>query len=175
MIRKAYIHTFFIIHLAIGFSFCPNGKAVSKIAPQDYRGERQQTYSDKRNYPRIHVQERLWCECDGRTLLVQTANISRGGLFVQSPYQPHEGNLCLLSYLDAYDDIINIDAEVIWCRNRSNRNRSGIGMRFIHKDSGQRLFELLRNLNRKKGSIPPAITEWASKNIYAKNSSTPES
>ncbi|MBN1655130.1 MAG: PilZ domain-containing protein [Deltaproteobacteria bacterium] len=144
---------------------------MSKNAPQDSGGEQQREDVDRRQYPRIVIVERLWCESYGVTVLVQTTNVSRGGLFLQSPFQPERGTYLLLSLPDSPDELTNISAEVMWNRSRSIIDRPGIGIRFNHREPGYRLFDFIRNRSRKRrDSIPPGIAEWASTNIYAKRS-----
>lgn len=138
-------------------------------APQEIGGELNREKTDKRQFPRIAVVERLWCETNGVTILVQMANISRGGLFLQSPYRPEPGTKLLLSRLEANDELTEILAEVVWNRSRSLADRPGIGLRFVYQNQGYRLFEFYRNRARKRrDSIPPVVAEWAAISIYAK-------
>lgn len=142
---------------------------MSIKAPQDSGGELNREKIDKRQFPRITIVERLWCETNGVTILVQMANISRGGLFLQSPYRPEPGTQLLLSRLEANDELTDIMVQVVWNRARSLADRPGIGLRFVDRDQGYRLFEFYRSRNRKKrDSIPPVVAEWAATSIYAK-------
>lgn len=138
-------------------------------APQDSGGELTREKIDKRQFPRIAVIERLWCETNGVTVLVQMANVSRGGLFLQSPYRPEPGTKLILSRLEANDGLVDVLAEVVWNRSRSFADRPGIGLRFIYRDQGYRFFEFYRNrARRRRDSIPPVVAEWAATSIYAK-------
>ena len=142
---------------------------MSIRAPQDSGGERQRERIEKRKFPRIVVIERIWCESNGATILVLMANISRGGLFLQSPYRPGPGTQLLLSRIEGDDEHKDILAEVVWNRSRSHTDRPGIGLRFVYRDQGQRLFEFFRNrIRKRRDSIPPVVAEWASTSIYAK-------
>jgi hypothetical protein len=142
---------------------------VSIRAPQDIGGERKGENIEKRKFPRIAMIERLWCETNGATILVLMANISRGGVFLQSPYRPEPGTQLLLSRIEGEDELKDILVEVVWNRSRSLTDRPGIGLRFIYRDQGVRLFEFFRKrLRKRRDSIPPVVAEWATTSIYAK-------
>lgn len=139
-------------------------------APQNSGGEQLDQMRERRQYPRITLTVRLWCEDDGKTTLVQTVNISRGGIFLQSSFRYEHGTQILLSHQDLLGELINIRAEVVWSRPRTHTDRGGIGLRFLNRESGQKLYEHFRNRHRRRESIPPVVAEWATANIYSKYS-----
>jgi hypothetical protein len=161
-------HFFYILNLAIRLSSCTIEEVVSNNAPQDFGGEQLRENADRRQYPRIVLLERLWCESQVETILVQTANISRGGLFLHGSYQPELGARLSLSHLDLVDDLTNIDTEVVWNRSRTLTDRGGIGLRFVCWDAGLKLYEYYRNRRRRRESVPPVFSEWTPTNIYSK-------
>lgn len=141
---------------------------MSTNAPQDFGGEQSREKAERRQFPRIVLLERLWCESQGETVLVQTVNISRGGLFLHSSYQPQLGTKLSLSHLELVDDLKDIDAEVVWNRLRTLTDRGGIGLRFVCWEAGLKLYEYYRSRRKRRESVPPVFAEWTPSNIYSK-------
>jgi hypothetical protein len=109
----------------------------------------------------VEVQQRLWCEREGLTVLVETQNISRGGLCVLSALQSIEGTRFLLSYQRADDEVLLAPVEVVWQRSRSRGSRPGLGLRFLDEREGEELYESFLVHKNERRSVPPGLLSWA--------------
>jgi hypothetical protein len=134
---------------------------VSDNTTKGHGGKTRDEKQDRRRSPRVEIQQRLWCEKDGLTVLVETRNISRGGLCVLSAVRSVEGTRFLLSYQRADNEVLLAPVEVVWHRSRSRGSRPGLGLRFLSEREGEELYEsfLVRRSERK--SYPPGLLSWA--------------
>lgn len=89
-----------------------------------------------RRHARVELQRRAWCEHRDYTLYSCIANISHGGLFIQTPTGFARGErlrVCLTDCNRQPAPVIELEAEVVWS---SLRGRLvGVGCRivgFIH-------------------------------------------
>lgn len=123
---------------------------------------------ERRRFPRAEIQRRLWCEKEGLTLLVQTRNISRGGLCVASVVQPPEGTRFLITYQRSDGETLLVPVEVIWHRSRSRRSRPDVGLRFLSEEEGQELYEIFMSKRSERKSIPPGLLAWATSTALSK-------
>jgi hypothetical protein len=73
-----------------------------------------------------------------------------------------------LSYKDTDDGHVVVPVEVVWHRTRSRASRSGMGLRFLNLEAGERFFENFLSQRSERKSIPPALLAWAADTVVGK-------
>lgn len=79
--------------------------------------------SELRRHPRVDFRRRAWCEHRAFTLYLPLANLSHGGLFVQTSTPFASGELLRVCLTDR-DPLIIVDVEVVWS---AGGTRVGVG------------------------------------------------
>ena len=94
--------------------------------------------SDRRIAKRTTARLKVWCEGDDFTLLAETVNVSRRGLFVRtSSAPPPSGRFKLtIAELDTVADV-----EVRWTRGNREAGRGGMGVEIMAFERGGKAFE----------------------------------
>src|SRR5262245_33698332 len=93
---------------------------------------------ERRVWKRTSARLKVWCEGDDFTLLAETVNISRSGLFVRTSGAPlPTGRFRLtIEQLDAVADV-----EVCWSRGTREPGRGGLGLRILGFERNGTAFE----------------------------------
>lgn len=115
---------------------------------------------ERRRFPRVKIQQRLWCERDGLTVLVETKNISLGGLCVASAVRPIDGARFLLSFRRSNDELVLAPVEVAWHRLPSRGSRTCLGLRFLDERKGEKLYESFLVRKSERRSVPPLLQSY---------------
>jgi hypothetical protein len=94
--------------------------------------------SERRSSKRVAARLKVWCEGDDFTLLAETVNVSRRGLFVRtSTAPPSSGRFKVtIQELDATADV-----EVRWRRGSREAGRGGMGLLIMSFERGANAFE----------------------------------
>jgi len=100
---------------------------------------------DNRKNTRFTSRLRCWCESDNITLYARIANLSEGGLFLQTSTPLNAGRKALLRLGSGEVSEVMAEATVMWSRpQRHDKGPAGMGMRFEGMDSGAQ--DLLRRI-----------------------------
>jgi hypothetical protein len=93
---------------------------------------------DRRRSKRVSARLKAWCEGDDFTLLAETINVSKQGMFVRtSNPAPLSGRFKLT--IEELDAIANV--QVCWAsRSRDHRQR-GVGLQIVAFERGETAFE----------------------------------
>jgi hypothetical protein len=93
---------------------------------------------ERRRSKRVTARLKAWCEGDDFTLLAETINVSKDGLFVRtsSPAPRSDRFRLTIEELDAVADV-----EVCWTRTGRHQGRRGMGLRIVGFERGGRAFE----------------------------------
>src|SRR5690349_24763698 len=93
---------------------------------------------ERRRSKRVPARLKAWCEGDDFTLLAETINVSRDGLFVRtsSPASLRDRFRLTIEELDAVADV-----EVCWTRKSRDHRRRGMGLRIVGFERGGSEFE----------------------------------
>jgi len=93
--------------------------------------------TENRKHERYPSRLRCWCESENITLYVRIANLSEGGLFLQTntPMEAGRRTLLRLSGRDVRE--VMAEAVVVWNRpQRQEKGPPGMGLKFEELDSG---------------------------------------
>lgn len=93
---------------------------------------------ERRSSKRVTARLKAWCEGDDFTLLAQTVNVSKHGLFVRtsSPAPLSDRFRLTIEELDAVASV-----EVCWTRTSRDHRRRGMGLRIVGFERGGGTFE----------------------------------
>ena len=92
--------------------------------------------SERRRAKRIAARFKVWCEGDHFTLLAETDNVSRTGLFVRTSSPPLQGE----QFKVTIDDLgMAAQVEVSWAR-AGRDPRGGMGLRILSFERGSAEF-----------------------------------
>ncbi len=100
---------------------------------------------ENRKNTRFTSRLRCWCESDNITLYARIANLSEGGLFLQTSTPLRTGGKALLRLSSGEVSEVMAEATVMWSRpSRQDKGPAGMGLRFEGMDSGAQ--DLLRRI-----------------------------
>lgn len=109
--------------------------------------------TDNRKNTRYHSRLRCWCESDNITLYARIANLSEGGLFLQTNTPMDTGRRMLLRLSHGEVREVMAEATVVWNRpQRQEKGPPGMGLKFEGLDSGAQ--ESLRRIIRDEQRAP---------------------
>jgi hypothetical protein len=93
---------------------------------------------ERRRSKRVPARLKAWCEGDDFTLLAETINVSRNGMFVRtsSPAPPSDRFKLTIEELDAVAEV-----EVCWASSSRDHRRGGMGLRIMAFERGASAFE----------------------------------
>ena len=94
--------------------------------------------SERRVDKRYPIQVRVWCEGDDFTVLVETQNVSRMGMFIRTSNPPPRGK-CFKMVIEELGTVANV--EVKWVRDKSQNIRPGMGVQILDFEQGGHAFE----------------------------------
>lgn len=80
--------------------------------------------SELRRHPRVDFRRRAWCEHRAFTLYLPLANLSHGGLFIQTSTPFGSGELLRVCLTDR-DPLIIVDVEVVWSAGSRRASEDG--------------------------------------------------
>jgi Tfp pilus assembly protein PilZ len=91
-----------------------------------------------RRHPRVEFARKAWCEHASFTLYVHVANVSVGGMFLQTSAAFQEGETVRVS-LELEDQAqVTADMQIVWI---GRRGRSpGVGCRVLRFSEGERAY-----------------------------------
>lgn len=94
--------------------------------------------TDNRKSTRYSSRLRCWCESDNITLYARIANLSEGGLFLQTNTPLDAGRRTLLRLGNGADvREVMAEATVVWSRpEKQEKGPPGMGLKFEGLDSG---------------------------------------
>jgi hypothetical protein len=94
--------------------------------------------AERRRFKRVQARLKVWCEGDDFTLLSQSANISKGGLFVQASSIPsHATRLKVtIAELGAVAEV-----EACWSREGGDDHRGGFGLHILSFEAGAEVYD----------------------------------
>ncbi len=103
--------------------------------------------AERRNGKRVQAQLKVWCEGQEFTLLAETLNVSKQGLFIRtsSPPPPDERFSVTVEELGMAAEV-----ELRWWRSRSDPGRSGLGLEIVEFTKGGGAFERYVDRNSSK-------------------------
>jgi Tfp pilus assembly protein PilZ len=101
------------------------------------------TPADHRRHPRLDFEGRAWCEHRDLTLYLPIANLSAGGLFIQTGAPLSAGERLKVSFggADAGQEEIVAKVEIVWTG--KTRRGAGVGCRFMSFLSGEAAYNQL--------------------------------
>ncbi len=95
--------------------------------------------TENRKHARFTSRLRCWCEAEDITLYARIANLSEGGLFLQTNTPLAQGRRTLLKLGGGSVREVMAEATVVWQRpQREERGPPGMGLRFEGLDAGAR-------------------------------------
>jgi uncharacterized protein (TIGR02266 family) len=93
--------------------------------------------TDNRKHARFPSRLRCWCESENITLYAKIANLSEGGLFLQTHTPLALGRRTLLRLSSGEVREVMAEATVVWSRpRRQDKGPPGMGLKFEVLDSG---------------------------------------
>ncbi len=93
--------------------------------------------TENRQHSRIASRLRCWCESENITLYARIANLSEGGLFLQTNTPLEQGRRMLLRLSSGEVKELMAEATVVWNRSqRQEKGPPGMGVKFEGLDSG---------------------------------------
>jgi len=93
--------------------------------------------TENRKHVRFASRLRCWCESDNITLYARIANLSEGGMFLQTNTPLAQGRRTLLRLSGGDVRELMAEATVIWNRpQRQDKGPPGMGLRFEGLDPG---------------------------------------
>jgi hypothetical protein len=93
---------------------------------------------ERRASKRTSARLKVWCEGDDFTLLAETVNVSKSGLFVRTSGAPLPTGRFRLT-IEAFDAVA--DVEVCWARGAKEPGRGGLGLRILGFERNGSAFE----------------------------------
>jgi hypothetical protein len=105
--------------------------------------------AERRRFKRVSARLKVWCEGEDFTLLSQSANISKGGLFVQASTIPPAATRMKLTIqeLGAVAEV-----ESCWAREVGDDHRGGFGLHILSFESGADVYDdYLERLSSRSG------------------------
>jgi hypothetical protein len=117
---------------------------------------------ERRRSKRVPVRLKAWCEGDDFTLLTETINLSKRGLFVRTSSRPPPSGLFKVT-IEELDTVAQV--EVCWARGASDQGRAGMGLRIVAFERGQTAFHQYLDQARSPsgefriGRLPPGSEE----------------
>lgn len=93
---------------------------------------------ERRASKRTSARLKVWCEGDDFTLLAETVNVSKSGLFVRTSGAPLPTGRFRLT-IEAFDAVA--DVEVCWTRGAKEPGRGGLGLRILGFERNGSAFE----------------------------------
>ncbi len=109
---------------------------------------------DNRQSARIASRIRCWCEGENVTLYARIANLSEGGLFLQTSTPLAQGARAMVRLGGGLSPELQAQATVVWNRQQRNEKRPpGMGLRFEPLQSGEldRLRQIISQEQRSHG------------------------
>jgi Tfp pilus assembly protein PilZ len=96
--------------------------------------------ADHRRHPRLEFDGRAWCEHQNLTLYLPIANVSAGGIFIQTGAPMTMGQRLKVSFgtLDPDADPVVAKVEIVWTG--KSRRGAGVGCRFTSFLSGEEAY-----------------------------------
>jgi uncharacterized protein (TIGR02266 family) len=92
--------------------------------------------TDNRKHARYSSRLRCWCESENITLYARIANLSEGGLFLQTHTPLDTGRRTLLRLSSGEVREVMAEATVVWSRpQRHDKGPPGMGLKFEALDS----------------------------------------
>jgi hypothetical protein len=94
--------------------------------------------AERRRFKRVHARLKVWCEGEDFTLLSQSANISKGGLFVQASSIPPRATRMKVTIqeLGAVAEV-----ESTWSRGGGDDHRGGFGLHILAFETGADVYD----------------------------------
>lgn len=93
--------------------------------------------TENRKHVRFPSRLRCWCESENITLYARIANLSEGGLFLQTNTPLDTGRRTLVRLSGGQAREVKAEATVVWSRpQRQDKGPPGMGLRFEVLDSG---------------------------------------
>ena len=93
---------------------------------------------ERRASKRTSARLKVWCEGDDFTLLAETVNVSKSGLFVRTSGAPLPTGRFRLT-IEAFDAVA--DVEVWWTWGAKEPGRGGVGLRILGFERNGSAFE----------------------------------
>jgi hypothetical protein len=82
---------------------------------------------------RISARLKVWCEGEDFTLLTESINVSKHGIFVRAGSPPASGT-CFRATIEELGVVAQV--EVRWARNERGRGRAGMGLHVLAFEQG---------------------------------------
>ena len=94
--------------------------------------------SERRGSKRTSARLKVWCEGEDFTLLAETVNVSKGGMFVRTSSPPAATG----PYKLTIEELGTVaEVEVRWVRKGREPGRRGMGLQILDFDRGAQAFE----------------------------------
>lgn len=95
---------------------------------------------EHRRHPRLEFEGRAWCEHQNLTLYLPVANVSAGGIFIQTGAPMGMGQRLKVSFgsLEPNDEAVVAKVEIVWTG--KGRRGAGVGCRITTFLSGEEAY-----------------------------------
>lgn len=100
------------------------------------------TAADLRRHPRLDFEGRAWCEHQSLTLYLPVANVSAGGLFLQTGTPMSMGQRLKVSFgalEDGEEDVV-AKVEIVWVGKSPRGAGVGVGCKLLSFVSGEEAY-----------------------------------
>jgi Tfp pilus assembly protein PilZ len=100
--------------------------------------------ADHRRHPRLEFEGRAWCEHRDLTLYLPIANLSAGGIFIQTGAPLNAGERMKVSFGASDggpDEEVIAKVEIVWTG--KSRRGAGVGCKFTNFVSGEAAYNRL--------------------------------
>src|SRR5262245_49799583 len=94
---------------------------------------------EQRRDKRIATRQKLWCE--GQDSTAETRDVSRNGMFIVSEDAPEVGSQLKVTINVAEGEAATMNLEVMWRGQKSDDNKTGIGVRIVGFEKGRDVYE----------------------------------
>ena len=103
-----------------------------------------------RRHRRLDFDRRAWCEDQDLTLYLNVANLSRGGMFIQTGSPFPVGQALKVSFCSEEGEEVVLEVEVVWF-GRAPHGGPGVGCRLVSFARGRDVFTRL--VERLEGGV----------------------
>jgi PilZ domain len=93
---------------------------------------------ERRRTKRVPTRLKVWCEGEDFTLLAETINVSKTGLFVRTSSPPPSGGELKVT-IEELDTVAQV--EVRWARSSRDQTRGGMGLHILTFERGAGAYE----------------------------------
>ena len=112
---------------------------------------------EQRRDRRIVTRQKLWCEGQDTTTAAETRDVSKNGMFIVSEDAPEVGEQFKVTLNDAEGEA-TMKLEVMWRGQKSEDNKTGIGVRIVGFEKGRDVYERFISRHVRGDSKAPQVS-----------------